>query len=179
MLSQTPSNGGLDLCATFTPDRVTMAASISESEDSTGKTVDHFHAEPTKQSANRTLESVSINQITSEAVASTCYPMGTGTETRSHKRRLAFYHSGHFPNMNLQREFELQSKKDVVHTDATTDVLCDDQFYNDLDLDELEAQATLLLKQKLDLSNQKQDTVPQSHTSNLDIFQSPSFDLGI
>ncbi|KAL2618007.1 hypothetical protein AAZX31_08G233700 [Glycine max] len=179
LLSQTPSNGGLDLCATFTPDRVTMAASISESEDSTGKTVDHFHAEPTKQSANRTLESVSINQITSEAVASTCYPMGTGTETRSHKRRLAFYHSGHFPNMNLQREFELQSKKDVVHTDATTDVLCDDQFYNDLDLDELEAQATLLLKQKLDLSNQKQDTVPQSHTSNLDIFQSPSFDLGI
>ncbi|RDX61299.1 DEAD-box ATP-dependent RNA helicase FANCM, partial [Mucuna pruriens] len=157
LLSQTPSNGGVDFSATFTPDRVTMAASINESGDSSGKTVNHFHTEPTKQSANRTLESVSIDQITSEAVPSTCSPTGTGTEIRIRKRRLAFYHSGHFPNMNLEREFALQSKK-AVDADATKDVLCDDQFYNDLDLDELEAQATLLLKRKL-LSTQKQDTV--------------------
>ncbi|TKY68079.1 Fanconi anemia group M protein [Spatholobus suberectus] len=179
LLSQTLSNGGLDFSATFTPDRVTMAASISESGDSSGKTVNHFHTEPTKQSVNQTLESVSINQITSEAVPSTCSPTGTGTEIRSRKRRLAFYHSGHFPNMNLEQEFALQSKKEAVDADATTDVLCDDQFYNDLDLDELETQATLLLKRKLDLSIQKQDTVPQSHTPNLDFFRSPSFDLGI
>nr|KYP67888.1 hypothetical protein KK1_021503 [Cajanus cajan] len=160
LLSQTPSNGGLGFSATFTPDSVTMAASISESEDSSGKTVNHLHTEPTKQSVNPTSESVKI---------------------RSRKRRLSFYHSGHFPNMNLDREFALQSKKETVDADVivTTDVLYDDQFYNDLDLDELEAQATSLLKRKLDLSIQKQDTVPQSHTPNLDIFRSPSFDLGI
>ncbi|XP_020214184.1 DEAD-box ATP-dependent RNA helicase FANCM isoform X2 [Cajanus cajan] len=181
LLSQTPSNGGLGFSATFTPDSVTMAASISESEDSSGKTVNHLHTEPTKQSVNPTSESVSIEQITSEAVPSTCSPTGTGTEIRSRKRRLSFYHSGHFPNMNLDREFALQSKKETVDADVivTTDVLYDDQFYNDLDLDELEAQATSLLKRKLDLSIQKQDTVPQSHTPNLDIFRSPSFDLGI
>jgi len=81
--------------------------------------------------------------------------------------------------MNLEQEFALESKKEVGDVDATTNVLCDDQFYNDLDLDELEAKATLLLKRKLDLSIQKQDKVSQSHLPNLDIFGSPSFDLGI
>jgi len=176
LLSQAPSKGGLDFPATFTPDRVTMAASTSESGDSSWN---HFHTDPNKQSANRTLESVSIDQITSEAVFSSCCPMGNGTEIRSHKRRLSFYHSEHFPSMNLEQEFALQSKKEVGDVDATTDVLCDDEFYNELDLDELEVKATLLLKGKLDLSIQKQDTVSQSHSPNLDIFCSPSFDLGI
>ncbi|KAK8463640.1 hypothetical protein PHAVU_011G000500 [Phaseolus vulgaris] len=176
LLSQAPSKGGLDFPATFTPDRVTMAASTSESGDSSWN---HFHTDPNKQSANRTLESVSIDQITSEAVFSSCCPVGNGTEIRSHKRRLSFYHSEHFPSMNLEQEFALQSKKEVGDVDATTDVLCDDEFYNELDLDELEVKATLLLKGKLDLSIQKQDTVSQSHSPNLDIFCSPSFDLGI
>ncbi|XP_027355173.1 DEAD-box ATP-dependent RNA helicase FANCM isoform X2 [Abrus precatorius] len=177
LLSQTPCNGRLDFSSNFSPDHVIMEASISESGDSSGKTVTYFQTKPTNQSANRTSESVCIDQITSEALPSTCSPTGTGTEIRSSKRRLAFYHSGRFPNMNLEREFALQSKKEIVDADTTTDILCDDQFYNDLNLDELEAQATSLLKRKLDLSIQKQDTV--SHTSNLDTFRSPSFDLGI
>lgn len=179
MLSQAPRNGGLDFSATFTPDRVTMAASTSESGHSSGKTLNQFHTEPTKQSANRTSESVSMDRITSEAVFSNCRPMGNGTEIRSRKRRLSFYHSEHFPSMNLEQEFALQSKKEVGDVDATTDVLCDDQFYNELDLDELEEKATSLLKRKLNLSVQKQDTVSQSHSPNRDIFRSPSFDLGI
>lgn len=179
MLSQTPNNGGLDFSAAFTPDSVTMAASISESGDSSGKTVNHLHTEPIKHSVHRTIESVCIHQISSEAISSICCPTGTGTEIRSRKRRLAFSDSGQFPNTNLEPEFALQSKNKAADADASTDVLCDDQFYNDLNLDELEAQATLLIKRKLDLSLQKQDTVPQSHTPNLDIFRSPSFDLGI
>ncbi|CAJ1978219.1 unnamed protein product [Sphenostylis stenocarpa] len=179
LLSQAPCNGGRDFSAAFTPNSVTMAASISESGDSSTKTVNNFHTEPTKQSAHRTSESVIIDQKTSEAVPSSCSPMGNVSEIRSRKRRLAFYHSEHFLNMNLEQEFSLQSKKEAVDVNATTDVLCDDQFYNELDLDELEEQATLLLKRKLDLSIQKQDTPPQSHSPNLDIFSSPSFDLGI
>ncbi|XP_061362869.1 DEAD-box ATP-dependent RNA helicase FANCM, partial [Gastrolobium bilobum] len=179
LLSQTPINGGLNFSATFSPDHVTMATSVSESGDSSGKTTSHFQAEPTDQSANRTSESVHINQTTSKAVPSTGSLAGTRTEIRSRKRRLTFYHSGNFPNMNLEQEFALHSKKETADADSTIDVLCDDQFYNDLDLDELEAQATSLLKRKLDLSIQKQDTIPQSHSPNLDIFRSPSFDLGI
>ncbi|BAT91404.1 hypothetical protein VIGAN_06272800 [Vigna angularis var. angularis] len=179
LLSQAPSNGPLDFSATFTPDCVTVAASTSESGDSSGKSFNHLHTEPTKESANRTSESVTIDQLTSEAVFSSCCPKGNGTEIKSHKRRLSFYHSEHFPTMNLEQEFALQSKKEVGDVDAITNVLCDDQFYNDLDLDELEAKATLVLKRKLDLSIQKQDKVSQSHLPNLDIFGSPSFDLGI
>ncbi|KAK7263790.1 hypothetical protein RJT34_31387 [Clitoria ternatea] len=131
-----------DFSGTLSPDHVTMAASIciSECGDSS---VSHFQTEAGSE---------------------------TGTDVRCRKRRLAFYHSGNMPTMNLEPEFALQSKKEA----ATADVGCEDQFYNDLDLDELEAQATLLLKQK-------QDAVPQfhSHTPNLDTLGSPSFDLGI
>jgi hypothetical protein len=81
--------------------------------------------------------------------------------------------------MNLEPEFALQSKKESVNGNATIDVLCDDQFYNDIDLDELEAQATSILKRKLDLSIPKQDINPQLHEPNLDVSMSPSFDLGI
>ncbi|GAU15554.1 hypothetical protein TSUD_45910 [Trifolium subterraneum] len=107
LLSQTPISGGPKFSTTFSPDNVTMSASIGESE------------------------------------------------------------------------FALESKKESVNGNATIDVLCDDQFYNDIDFDELEAQATSILKRKLDLSIPKQDINPQSHESNLDVSMSPLFDLGI
>lgn len=182
MLSQTPINGGLNFPTIFSPDNGTMTASIGGSGDSSCKTVSHFQTTgPMTQSANQTSESVRMDQITSAAaVPSTGSPTGTrAAEVRSHKRRLSFYHSGHFPSMNLEQQFALQSKKESVNANTTIDVICDDDFYNDVDLDELEAQATSLLKGKLDLSIQKQDTIPQSHSPNLDVIMSPTFDLGI
>lgn len=179
MLSQTPISGGPNFSTTFSPDNVTITDSIGESGDSISKTVSHIQTGPTSHSANRTSESVNINRITSDAVPSTSLPTGTGADARSRKRRLSFYHSVQFPRMNLEQEFALQSKKEPVDTNATIDVLCDDQFYDDIDLDELEAQATSILKRKLDLSTQKQDTNPQSQPPNLDVIMSPSFDLGI
>ncbi|XP_045830757.1 DEAD-box ATP-dependent RNA helicase FANCM isoform X1 [Trifolium pratense] len=177
LLSQTPISGGPKFSTTFSPDNVTMTASIGESGNSSGKTASRFQTGQTSHSANRTSESVCLDQMTSEAVPSTSFP--TETDIRSRKRRLAFHHSGHFPSMNLEPEFALQSKKESVNGNATIDVLCDDQFYNDIDLDELEAQATSILKWKLDLSIPKQDINPQSHEPNLDVSMSPSFDLGI
>jgi len=61
------------------------------------------------------------------------------TDIRSHKRRLT----------TLSK---YESKKKPENANATIGVLCDDQFYNDIDLDEFEAQATPILKQNLDLS---------------------------
>ncbi|XP_073225685.1 DEAD-box ATP-dependent RNA helicase FANCM [Cicer arietinum] len=179
LLSQTPISGGPRFSATFSPDNVTMTASIGESGNSSCKTASHFQTGPTSHSANRTSESIGIDQMTSEAVPSTSFPTDTETDVRSRKRRLTFNHSGHFPSMNLEQEFALQSKKESAGANATIDVLCDDQFYNDIDLDELEAQATSFLKRKIDLSVKKQDTIPQSHEPNLDVIMSPSFDLGI
>ncbi|GAU15560.1 hypothetical protein TSUD_45970 [Trifolium subterraneum] len=177
LLSQTPISGGPKFSTTFSPDNVTMSASIGESGNLSGKTMSRFQTGQTSHSANRTSESVCLDQMTSETMPSTSFP--TETDIRSRKRRLTFHHSGHFPSMNLEPEFALQSKKESVNGNATIDVLCDDQFYNDIDLDELEAQATSILKQKLDLSILKQDINPQSLEANLDVSTSPSFDLGI
>ncbi|XP_058769697.1 DEAD-box ATP-dependent RNA helicase FANCM-like isoform X1 [Vicia villosa] len=177
LLSQTPMNGGPRFSTTFSPDNVTMTASIGESGNSSVKTVSRFQTEHTSHSANRTSESISTDCMTSEAGPSTSVP--TETDIRSRKRRLTFHNSGHFPSVNLEHQFALQSKKESVDTNATIDVLCDDQFLNTIDLDELEAQATSILKRKSDSSNQKQDVNPQSHEPNLDVIMTPSFDLGI
>lgn len=176
LLSQTPISGGLKFSTTFSPDNVTMTASIGESGDSSGKTASRFQTGQTNHSANQTSESVRMDRMTSE-VPSTSFP--TETDIRSRKRRLTYHHSVHFPSKNLEQDFALQSKKESVNTNATIDGLCDDDPFNDIDFDELEAQATSILKRKLDPSIQKQDTNPQSHEPNLDVIMSPSFDLGI
>jgi hypothetical protein len=176
LLSQTPISGGLKFSTTFSPDNVTMTASIGESGDSSGKTASRFQTGQTNHSANQTSESVRMDRMTSE-VPSTSFP--TETDIRSRKRRLTYHHSVHFPSKNMEQDFALQSKKESVNTNATIDGLCDDDPFNDIDFDELEAQATSILKRKLDPPIQKQDTNPQSHEPNLDVIMSPSFDLGI
>ncbi|MED6114318.1 hypothetical protein PIB30_079116 [Stylosanthes scabra] len=158
LLTQTQINGGYGSSSMFSPDSVT-----NESGVSSGKTV---------------MSHVNGSCIAPEKVLSTSSPTGNST---SHKRRLSFYHSeGHLPIMNLEQQFALQSKKELVDApDFTVDYECDDQFYNDLDLDELEAQAISLHKKKLDISTQKQDTNPLPHSPKEDSFWCPSFDLGI
>ncbi|OVA08698.1 Helicase [Macleaya cordata] len=60
------------------------------------------------------------------------------------------------------------------------DVFYDDQFYEGLDFDELEAQATKILGCKSALSvERKQWTTNTSVEENLGLLNSPSFDLGI
>ncbi|XP_057974604.1 DEAD-box ATP-dependent RNA helicase FANCM isoform X2 [Malania oleifera] len=104
------------------------------------------------------------------------------------KRKLSFHQAGSVPVVNLEQEFSFQleascnvsclqgqSDKNQVNTD----VLDDDQFYDGLDLDEVEAQAAMLLKSKSALSTQEQNMIPESNPQNLDLLGSPSFDLGI
>ncbi|XLR14107.1 hypothetical protein HN51_035008 [Arachis hypogaea] len=157
LLSQTQINGSYSSSAMFSPDSVTNG-----SGGSSGKTVmSHVHG----------------NCIDQEKVPSTSSLTGNVTS----RKRLSLYHSGgHLPTMNLEQEFALQSKKDLVDApDFTVDYQCDDQFYNDLDLDELEAQAISLHKKKLGLSTQKQDAIPLPPSLKEDSFWAPSFDLGI
>lgn len=153
----------------------------SENGDSSGNRVSYRQTpqiETMDQSACKSSQSVHINQITSEAVLSSTSGIETTTKMRSRKRKLTFHHLGYFPNINLEEEFTLHSNKESMDANATGDILCDDHLFDNLDLDELEAQATSLLKQKTDLSIKKQDTEPQSPSQNLHTFN-PSFDLGI
>ncbi|KAF7836457.1 DEAD-box ATP-dependent RNA helicase FANCM isoform X1 [Senna tora] len=183
LLSQTPFEGGINVSATISPDHVSSMTKISENADSSVERVSHLQTpqiESMNQSACKSSQSVGINQITSEAVPSNSSLAEITTTMRSRKRKLTFHRPGYLPNINLEKEFALESNKESMdanaNTNAVKDILCDDHIFDNLDLDELEAQATSLLKQKADLSTQKQGTIPQSQ--NPHIFN-PSFDLGI
>ncbi|XP_054813100.1 LOW QUALITY PROTEIN: DEAD-box ATP-dependent RNA helicase FANCM-like [Prosopis cineraria] len=182
LLSQLPVEGGTNISATFSPEYVSSMTKISENGDSSGSIPRHLQTpqiEPTNQSASKSMQSVEVNQITSEAVPSSCFSIETTTEMRSRKSKLTFHHFG-FPSTNLEQEFALQSNEESTKVNASKDILCDDHIFDNMDLDELEAQAASLLKQKSDLSTQKQvtQTMPQSHLHNPHL-SNPSFDLGI
>uniref|UniRef100_A0A2N9HDI2 Helicase ATP-binding domain-containing protein n=1 Tax=Fagus sylvatica TaxID=28930 RepID=A0A2N9HDI2_FAGSY len=91
------------------------------------------------------------------------------------------------PPINLEPEFLLQSdtagrdsfQHHDANGDANEDAFDDDQFYEGLDLDAMEAQATLLFKQKSELSIKKQEIIPQLSAQNPSLLSSPSFDLGL
>lgn len=182
MLSQTPFEQGINASASFSPDYVSSMSKVSENGDSSLKRVSNLQTpqlEPTDQSACKSSRSVDINQIVPEAVPLSGSTAETTKMIRSGKRKLTFQWSGYFPNINLEQEFALESNQESMDANAAKDILCDDHIFDNLDLDELEAQATSVLKQKLDLStHHKQDAVHQSHSQNPSPFN-PSFDLGI
>ncbi|XP_074371460.1 LOW QUALITY PROTEIN: DEAD-box ATP-dependent RNA helicase FANCM-like [Apium graveolens] len=102
----------------------------------------------------------------------------------SRKRKLSSCQVGPLPVQNLEGKFFLQSEtqdKDRSHPDCVnrdipvTTEFDDDQFYDGIDLDALEEQATIYLRSKSNLStqNQMKNPGPQNHADL------PSFDLGI
>ena len=96
---------------------------------------------------------------------------GSPLKTEGRKRKLSFCPSNSVPAINLEKEFQLQC--------ANNELLIDDQFYDGIDFDAVEAQAKLLLKQKSGaLMTQKQETIVPQHLQS-PRFDSPSFDLGI
>lgn len=100
-------------------------------------------------------------------------------ETESRKRKLSFCLSSSVPVINLEQKFQLQFEdegRQLQQSEANSDILYDDKFYEDIDLDAIEAQATLLLKHKSE-SLQEQKIIPQPQNPGL--ISSPSFDLGI
>ena len=139
---------------------------------------------PLDQSSERNMVSIEMNPkiISSEALPCTSFsPRENERELESRKRKLCIYESRSIPAINLDRRFQLEaaSKESSLQHQAEKietngDVFYDDdQFYEGLDLDAVEAQATMLLRHKSELLTQKQDTQHQ------DLFGSPTFDLGI
>ncbi|KAK1403680.1 ATP-dependent DNA helicase mph1 [Heracleum sosnowskyi] len=102
----------------------------------------------------------------------------------SRKRKLSSCQVEPLPVQNLEGKFLLQSEaqaKGQSHPDCmnrdnpVTTEFDDDKFYDGIDLDALEEQATIYLRSKSNLStqNQMKNPEPQNHAAL------PSFDLGI
>ncbi|KAM3729495.1 hypothetical protein ACB098_12G016800 [Castanea mollissima] len=193
LLSQSPMHRQPNWSATLTPDSLASMARISESGSgiSSGKTLYSLQT-PQTESANglagRYSDSSQMCRISSQVVPCTTNVSSIGKqEIESRKRKLSFHLSESVPKINLEPQFMLQSdatgrdsfQHHNTNGDANKDAFYDDQFYEGLDLDAMEAQATLLFKQKSDLSIKKQEIIPQLHTHNPSLISSPSFDLGI
>ena len=193
LLSQSPMHRQPNCSATLTPDSLASKARISESGSgiSSGKTLYSLQT-PQTESANglagRYSDSSQMFRISSQVVPCTTNVSSIGKqEIESRKRKLSFHLSESVPKINLEPEFMLQSdatgRDSFQHHnqngDVNEDAFYDDQFYEGLDLDAMEAQATLLFKQKSDLSIKKQEIIPQLHAQNPSLISSPSFDLGI
>lgn len=174
--------------ATFSPDSVATTTTRTPETGSSGE----------KTSINRTPQSDSTNQPNLPiGIESKSFRMNWNSEARpcttgvspgyerdieSRKRKSSFHHSRSIPTVNLELEFSMQSEaagRDMQHIDANGDMHYDDQFYEGLDFDALEAQATFLLKQKSELPVQKPQVIPQLHPQNHSLDSAPSFDLGI
>lgn len=174
--------------ATFSPDSVATTTRTPETGSSGEKTSFSLQT-PQSDSTNQPnlpigIESKSfrMNWNSEGRPCTAGISPGYERDIESRKRKLSFHHSRSIPTVNLELEFSMQSEpagRDMQHSDANGDMLYDDQFYEGLDFDALEAQATFLLKQKSELPTQKAQVIPQLHPQNRSLDSAPSFDLGI
>ncbi|XP_024930384.2 DEAD-box ATP-dependent RNA helicase FANCM isoform X1 [Ziziphus jujuba] len=181
LLTQSPIPRLPSCSSTFSPDSVAPTTRTSDSGSISGKGVCFLQtpqADSTHQSISRHSKSIKINhdiiKNDIEVVPSTAC-----IETESRKRKLSFCLSSSVPVINLEQKFQLQFEdegRQLQQSEANSDILYDDKFYEDIDLDAIEAQATLLLKHKSE-SLQEQKIIPQPQNPGL--ISSPSFDLGI
>ncbi|XP_065847940.1 DEAD-box ATP-dependent RNA helicase FANCM isoform X2 [Euphorbia lathyris] len=189
LLTQSPMERETHSYTTATPD-----CGTSTSKSSSAKTP-HFLPTPQTKTGNKSAER---NQDTLEmnmdrmSAARPCvtanFPSENETNLETRKRKLSFYKSENIPAINLEREFSLLLPGDekesmqqcpTENCDANGEMFPDDQFFASIDLDAIEAQAAMLIRNRSELSAQKQDAVPNSNIQNFDLQNSPSFDLGI
>ncbi|KAI4321193.1 hypothetical protein MLD38_034605 [Melastoma candidum] len=115
-------------------------------------------------------------------------PLSEVSSDRDNRERSCLTQAGHVHPVNLYRLFT-QTEKVVLNKEGLqrcedsgpavhVDDLNDDLFYEGLDLDEVEAQATLLLCGNSEFPNHD-DPIPGSGLQKGDCPKSPSFDLGI
>ncbi|XP_011001109.1 PREDICTED: putative ATP-dependent RNA helicase mfh2 [Populus euphratica] len=181
LLSQSPMARESSSSATFTPDH---GASTSRMNGSGSSSVKTPQTDSANQSAGRDLGPFQINQERiSAARPCTTTDFERENETRSETRKGNFsFCQSSIPVLNLEQKFSSQSEVPekasfqqvpADEIDANEDMFYDD-FFATLDLDAVEAQATLLPNQRSDLSVQKQEVILKSDPQS-----SPSFDLGI
>ncbi|KAM5574913.1 DEAD-box ATP-dependent RNA helicase FANCM [Rosa sericea] len=184
LLTQSPMERQPSSSATFSPNSVATITRTPETGSSGGKTSLSLQT-PQSDSTNLPIlidsKSLHKNWNSEARPCTTGVSPGYERDIESRKRKSSFHHSRSIPAVNLELEFSLQSEaagRNMQHSDAHGDMLYDDQFYEGLDLDALEAQATILLKQKSELPVQKPQMC-QLNPENPILDSAPSFDLGI
>ncbi|XP_074571396.1 DEAD-box ATP-dependent RNA helicase FANCM [Curcuma longa] len=126
------------------------------------------------------------NLVTNRSEQS-CMLRETSSRLEDRKKKLTFQNACSIPTENFQQDIshlEL-SATDLTHDQIGSDLFCDDEFYQSIDLDAIEAQATELLKYK---SRLPEDATPASSLNapseinevpHVNQFSHPSFDLGL
>ncbi|WVZ53851.1 hypothetical protein U9M48_004739 [Paspalum notatum var. saurae] len=94
----------------------------------------------------------------------------SSTKLDCRKRKLSFQQSDAIPVINLEPE-----PSSHLTTGVADDIYFDDAFFENLDLDAIEAEATELCRKKATQSTQKKVEIKNADIS----FTPPSFDLGI
>ncbi|XP_031736810.1 DEAD-box ATP-dependent RNA helicase FANCM isoform X5 [Cucumis sativus] len=157
-----------------------LATRVTESETSPDKTLNIFQSTVTDDvNQSHTLHSKHVKMNCSpEVVIATIGVCPRTTDVESMNRNSTFCTSEPVPVLNLDKQFELvvAGRESISEVDSNRNVFIDDdEFYEGLDLDAVEAHAKLLLQKKVELP---QIMVTQQQ-KNIPIDTSPSFDLGI
>ncbi|XP_048129924.1 DEAD-box ATP-dependent RNA helicase FANCM isoform X2 [Rhodamnia argentea] len=164
---------------------------MSESTSSSGKNLHSLYAPGSRlknQSEGGSAESLSEGHERIPKRRPSMASISTtdgGSDVERLKRKSRFHDPDSVPAINLEREFLSQGdsgNEEPVHQNqangvpADFDLFSDDHFYEGVDLDALEAQATLLLQRSSECSKEKKETIPKP---SVDHAGSPTFDLGI
>ncbi|XP_021748294.1 DEAD-box ATP-dependent RNA helicase FANCM-like isoform X2 [Chenopodium quinoa] len=191
LLTQSPFQEQQKHFSVVTPESLPSVTTMTEGGESIGKTCTLQTPQGSLKSRNiSTRNSVGscLNSIACEGIKSgSSNSLVNVANTESSKRKMISNRAFTLPAKNLEKEFcsdsALPSKEAPLPyqcngIDAECASLLDDQFYEGLDLDELEAQAAKLLSQRTGSSVQRRkisEPLPQDSA----LVNPPSFDLGI
>ncbi|XP_056164138.1 DEAD-box ATP-dependent RNA helicase FANCM isoform X3 [Syzygium oleosum] len=164
---------------------------MSESTSSSGKSLHSLYAPGSKlknQSEGESAESLSKgHERIPKRMPSTasCSTTDGGSDVERLKRKSRFCDPRSVTAINLEREFlsqeDTRNEEPVRQNQANgvpadCDLFSDDHFYEGVDLDAVEAQATLLLQRTSECFKEKKEMIPKPSDGYLG---SPTFDLGI
>ncbi|XP_019245999.1 PREDICTED: uncharacterized protein LOC109225698 [Nicotiana attenuata] len=186
LLTQSPIP---NLSNDYTPDSEVPTSRTDESKSSSATANHHIpQTDPKSITRNSLNFQQSINRIAPEAVpcSTTCSLRENDSKLESRKRKLSYYQATSLPVVNLHDEFSLHSKAVGVNShlleeaakNEVGDPFDDDQFFQSIDLDAMEAEAARILRNKSQsLVRNTVNSIPITQIP--DGGNSPSFDLGI
>ncbi|KAK8542499.1 hypothetical protein V6N12_015095 [Hibiscus sabdariffa] len=175
----------------FSPDCVASTSKDHGSGCPSYKTLYSLQA-PQPESINQPTTKNTEERISLVSMPCRTYDSAVENESlKSRKRMLSFLQLESIPAINLEEEFKSEAggkgisnasqQSQVNNVTGNDDDFDDDQFYASLDLDAMEALATMLLKNKSEPPLEKQEIngQPNPNLQNGGVQAPPSFDLGI
>ncbi|KVH88388.1 DNA/RNA helicase, DEAD/DEAH box type, N-terminal [Cynara cardunculus var. scolymus] len=164
LLSQTPIQRSSHLSVDLSPDNAVPIDQMHDSGSAVGITNPSLHT--SHMSTIGDSSSVPLNTV----------GFSSTTLNGIRKRKLSFSQGGSPPIRNLEKETFFKPEtggEESTWQGENMDAFEDDEFYQGIDLDALEEEATKQLRSKSELMNEK------PNNQNLDLLDCPSFDLGI